>query len=41
MDHKIGIGHECGVPAVSLMQDRFDAARFGAGAPQLSENGSW
>ncbi len=35
VDHQIRVGHEPGVPAVPLVQDRLDAARLGTGAPEL------
>ena len=35
VDHEIGVGHESGVPAVSVVQDGLDVARLGTGAPEL------
>ena len=35
MDHEIGVRHEVRVPAVTLVQDRLNAASLGTSAPQL------
>jgi hypothetical protein len=35
VDHEVGIRHENSVPAVTFVQDRLDAARLCARAPQL------